>query len=799
MTNRLSSHREKRKEEKAKKDFSIIDPLSSSLSGSTADNESEIKSSSSEDKGRTIKIKPYIKMTFDEYIKKIQNVYTDYSINHSKKNISVVGINNEGGVGFTYPIPKSQNILKKINPNYLVKDNFSIESEIFTKNMENIQSEISQLIEKSGEIEIETEKIIQNNIELYYHLKRRLPTFGNAINSLYDTIYQQRKKHISIKNKFLTVNAMMMLKKQKKKNLQKMKNSLLLIEKVKKIVNEKNVDMINEASEICEQLKNFVIVSQIKKQLSYLINSRNENIINDMEKAIDYLLGIITECFSKENDNNIKEEPRYKEIESLKEKVLSIEKTLPQDSIEKTEKKYISKANDTLLIIISTFISLKTKNENLFVKKAISSSQEIFDVLTSIFPSDFFKEELNKKIVYALNENISFIFSNKNSPLLLTPFMEKKYYLQQLFTSFNITSRNEFIYLPQLEKSEIDFISRIFIEHKTKLFNLIKEETFLICPSLPSPLQDNINKISTFVLSELDSFEKTKKFFEKSENLQESSYLFFPKNEKKFTIIKSATQIVNSAYEMIQMLSTFSIQSYNDIISIFYTEINDYLNETRKIILENNNSISKNVDVTQNEIAALYNTVTFISEVITRLFHNNKILVQFTQGKFSSFFDEAVKNAQNTLKMCETKIVEMIREGCVNASVELFREIDFDNYPNSKSTNQVNQFAIVLMQRIKAMFTAVNEIFEKEFVVKAFESNLDIFAEEIKKILDNVIEIPGEEEKKQFKRDFLVIKKNINAGPMESIIELKAFKKKISGIYTKFIPKDKKAKVGSNK
>ena len=109
-------------------------------------------------------------------------------------------------------------------------------------------------------------------------------------------------------------------------------------------------------------------------------------------------------------------------------------------------------------------------------------------------------------------------------------------------------------------------------------------------------------------------------------------------------IIKSATQIVNSAYEMIQMLSTFSIQSYNDIISIFYTEINDYLNETRKIILENNNSISKNVDVTQNEIAALYNTVTFISEVITRLFHNNKILVQFTQGKFSSFFDEAVKN-----------------------------------------------------------------------------------------------------------------------------------------------------------
>ena len=57
----------------------------------------------------------------------------------------------------------------------------------------------------------------------------------------------------------------------------------------------------------------------------------------------------------------------------------------------------------------------------------------------------------------------------------------------------------------------------------------------------------------------------------------------------------------------------------------------------------------------------------------------------------------------------------------------------------------------------------------------------------------------GEEEKKQFKRDFLVIKKNINAGPMENIIELKAFKKKISGIYTKFVPKDKKAKVGSNK
>lgn len=797
MTNRLSSHREKRKEEKAKKDFSIIDPLSSSLSGSTVDNESEIKSSSSDDKGKTIKIKPYIKMTFDEYLKKIKNVYSDYSVNHSKKNSSVV-INKEG-VGFTYPVPKSQNILKKINPGYLVKDNFSIGSEIFSKGIDNIQNEISQLIEKSGEVEIETEKIILNNIELYYHLKRRLPTFGNAINSLYDTIHQQKKKHISIKNKFLKVNAVVMLKKQKKKNLQKMKNSLLLIEKVKKIVNEKKVDMTNEATEICEQLQNFLVTPQIKKQLSYLISSRNESTIRDMEKEIDDLLGAITGIFSKENDKDFKEEPSYKEIGNIKEKIVSIKKKLPQDSIEKIEKKYTSKANDTLLIIISTFISLKTKNENLFVKKAISSSQEIYDQLISIFPSDSFKEELNKKIVYALNENVSFIFSNKNSPLLLTSFIEKKYYLQQLFNSFNITSRNEFIYLPQLEKSEIDFISRLFIEHKEKLFSLIKEETFLIYTSLPPTIQENLNKICSFVLCELDSFEKTKNFFEKTENLKESSFLFFPKSEKKFTIIKSATQIVNSAYEMIQMLSTFSITSYNDIISIFYTEINDYLNETRKIILENNNSISNNIDVTQNEIAALYNTVTFISEVITRLFRNNKMLVQFTQGKFSSFFDEAVKNAQNTLKICETKIVEMIKEGCVNASVELFRGIDFAKYPISTSTNQVNEFAKVLIQGIKAMFSAVNETFEKEFVVRAFETNLDIFVEEIKEILDNVKEIPGEEEKKQFKRDFLVIKKKINAGQMENIVELKAFKKKISGIYTKFVPKDKKAKVGSNK
>jgi hypothetical protein len=60
--------------------------------------------------------------------------------------------------------------------------------------------------------------------------------------------------------------------------------------------------------------------------------------------------------------------------------------------------------------------------------------------------------------------------------------------------------------------------------------------------------------------------------------------------------------------------------------------------------------------------------------------------------------------------------------------------------------------------------------------------NLNLFNKEIEKSMENK-KVLNEEEKKQIKRDFIFIKKNINIGNENS--DFKGFKNKLTNIYKK--------------
>ena len=66
--------------------------------------------------------------------------------------------------------------------------------------------------------------------------------------------------------------------------------------------------------------------------------------------------------------------------------------------------------------------------------------------------------------------------------------------------------------------------------------------------------------------------------------------------------------------------------------------------------------------------------------------------------------------------------------------------------------------------------------------------NLNDYINEIEKLLEKK-EINDEEEKGQFKRDFVFIRKNIDKNIED--IDFKGFKKKLNNVYKKILPKDK--------
>ena len=80
--------------------------------------------------------------------------------------------------------------------------------------------------------------------------------------------------------------------------------------------------------------------------------------------------------------------------------------------------------------------------------------------------------------------------------------------------------------------------------------------------------------------------------------------------------------------------------------------------------------------------------------------------------------------------------------------------------------------------------------------IDTFQKTVDALNQNGITIIDNqtstnVKELSTEEEKKQFKKDFLFIKKYINQPPIDELLEMKSFKKRISSVYKKILPKQK--------
>ena len=154
-----------------------------------------------------------------------------------------------------------------------------------------------------------------------------------------------------------------------------------------------------------------------------------------------------------------------------------------------------------------------------------------------------------------------------------------------------------------------------------------------------------------------------------------------------------------------------------------------------------------------------------------------------------SYVDNYTEKSKEVKKNCEAKIKEMINVGIVIASLDEFKaEMNKESYT---IPSQVNEFAMIVVKRTKAIYTVIKNIFDDSFVVSVFEDSMNQFVEGVEDVMMTSKELSTEEEKKQFKKDFLFIKKYINQPPIDELLEMKSFKKRISSVYKKILPKQK--------
>ena len=100
----------------------------------------------------------------------------------------------------------------------------------------------------------------------------------------------------------------------------------------------------------------------------------------------------------------------------------------------------------------------------------------------------------------------------------------------------------------------------------------------------------------------------------------------------------------------------------------------------------------------------------------------------------------------------------------------------------------MNPFAENLVKVIKNVYKSLKNCYEDKTVSKIILDNLNNFNNEVEQLL-NKKELNEDDEKKQIKKDFNFLKKNIDIGIDD--IDFKGIKKKFNGFSKKFSPKEK--------
>ena len=94
-----------------------------------------------------------------------------------------------------------------------------------------------------------------------------------------------------------------------------------------------------------------------------------------------------------------------------------------------------------------------------------------------------------------------------------------------------------------------------------------------------------------------------------------------------------------------------------------------------------------------------------------------------------------------------------------------------------------------MVKLVKSVNNSLKNCYEDKTISKTILDSLSNFNTDVEKLLEEKKELSDKDDKKQFKKDFVFIKNNIDKEIDD--IDFKAFKKKITSIYKKFLPKEK--------
>ena len=704
---------------------------------------------------------------------------------------------------------------EKSNINYdLIKYFFRNNYPLMISQVDNMQFKVSYLVNKKNNIK---SKFIDATQRMILAKIKRQNLF--KLNKVYKAM---KNAHL---DKIETIKNILDIKQMKQKIKDIPNYGINIIKKINDEINKKEIDISSESeNKITNLIKNeinnyFDIETYMNEEeeeedeieedsFKYKYNYKYYNIDEKLYKKIlkyknnikessntkDYIILIINKI-----DDKFVKEKIYTYLEQIENK---------EDYIIKIYNILLSSIEQVILTTLGKILPLKNMNEILYLFYIGKMSQCLYDLINNIFEEkdkEKLKNDINNKLFDIIDKNLSFIIDDLSSyNQNIDKFIIKNGIIKDVYTNLPIFIENKNFY-QKVNDYEINFISYFGKLRCQKIKDGLNFDNFNILENISYEYQKLINVIFSFSENSFNQ-DDDKKFDNLKNNIildieitlkkiepREINLIEIPKISEgkdiktKCKLITTSLDIINDAIYTIKMLLFFSKKNYSKILSNFHAILSAFINLSNDIILETKGQIK---NVTQNELASSYSSVYLIHEIASQfiLFINS-----------SKDIDENIKNKYNQLKKDSSdymtknlkKLNNMIKEGIKNVSLNEFKKIiTMDKYPIIQNKQlPMNQFAENLVKLVKNVYKSLKNCYEDKTISKIILDNLNIFNNELEKLMDNKMEL-NEEERKQFKKDFTFIKKNIDNGD----IDMKNFKKKLTSVYKKLLKGDDKEK-----
>ena len=705
---------------------------------------------------------------------------------------------------------------EKSNINYdIIKLFFRNNYPLIVNQVDNMQFKIANLVNKKNSLKTKfidsTQRMIllklkrQNMIKLTEIYKMMLEAKCDKIESISNV-----KDIREIKQKIKKVSNM----------------GINIIKKVNEELNTKEVNIsFDNINKVITLIKNEINnCFDIETYMNEEEEEEDEEDVNSIKNKYNYQYYNMEENIFKKiihYKNNIKENSKTKDY------IILIIKSLDEDFIKnkiysyldmaENKEEYMNKIYDTLLtsmeqVILTTLgkiLPLKNMNEILYLFYIGKMSQILSDSINNILEE---KEKMKlisdvkNKLFDIMDKNLYFIvddLSNYNQNL--DRFIIKNKILREVYMKIPIFLENKIFY-EKVDNYELNFIENFGKERCQKIKDELNFDNLRYLDNISYVYQKLINAIFSFNNEsinqdddkKLDNLKNNilldvdltlKNLEPKDINLIEIPKISEGENTKiKCKLITTTLDIINDAIFAIKMLLFFSKKNYSKILLYYHDILNSFISLSNDIVLETKGQIK---NITQNELAASYSSIYLVQEITSKFilfFTNNKDIKEDIINKYNIL----KKNSEEYLEKNLLKLTNMINEG-INESIlnEFKKIISLDKYPTVKGNLPINAFAESLIKLVKNLSKSLKNCYEDKTISKIILDGLNIFNTEVDKLLEVRKEM-NEEEKKQFKKDFMFIKKNIDKDIED--IDFKAFKKKLTSVYKRILKGDDKEK-----